>query len=137
MRNDNELLEELELVFSRFQLLTQLDEEEATAWKVLCQDAYLHILSQKRENVEELSSDDQSLLIAAAAALAFYQYALIVGASGGEEVSLGDMKVSQKNGTLAYARTFWDDARARAAALLSDDGFYFERMGGIDDETSS
>lgn len=134
MRNRNELPGELELVFVRFQLLTQLDEAEAADWKVLCQDAWLHILSQKRDHEKELTADEESRLIAAAAALAFYQYVLIAGASGGEEVSLGDMKVSQKSGNLAYARTLWEDARGRAAALLCDDGFYFEHTGGERDE---
>ena len=40
------------------------------------------------------------------------------------------MKVSQKSGNLDLAWKIWDDARARAADLLRDEGFYFERMGG-------
>ena len=130
MIEQEEGLSPLDLIFQRFLLLSRLAEEDGEEWKTLCQDAWFQIVSQKRPSEEEPTPERENLLFAAAAALAFYQYSLIEGASGGEEVSLGDMKVSQKSGNLDLAWKIWDDARARAADLLRDEGFYFERMGG-------
>ena len=100
MIEQEEGLGPLDFIFQRFLLLSQLSEEDGERWKILCQDAWFQIASQLRPKEEEPTPERENLLFAAAAALAFYQYALIEGAAGGEEVSLGDMKVSQKSGNL-------------------------------------
>ena len=59
----------------------------------------------------------------------FINITLAEESTGREDVSLGDVKITQKTGASSSACRLWDQALQRAAPLLRDDRFYFEQVG--------
>lgn len=117
-------------VVSRFANLARLAQEEAQAQETLCQEALAWLCSRLRPVPDEgWTETAQAVIYSAAAAFAFYQYTLAEESTGREDVSLGDVKITQKTGASSSACRLWDQALQRAAPLLRDDRFYFEQVG--------
>ncbi len=114
-------------IMERFAVLAGLTAEEARQWQPLCEDALVRIQSQCREDVDP--AEQSGVLCAAVSALAFYQYALCGSVTDGGDFTAGDVKIARGTQAADCAKALWLEAKAAAAPLLRDPGFYFGTAG--------
>lgn len=113
-------------ILEQFAMLTGLEEQQAEAYRPLCENAQAQIAGIARPEADWAG---EQALCAAAAALAFYRWALLRAAGGVESgFSVGDVRVTKSAANVETARRLWQHSEAAAAPYLIDTGFVFERI---------
>lgn len=112
-------------VMERFELLTELQPEEAEHYRLLCEDASLSVKSMLQLDAPE---EADRLYCFAAAALAAYRKALADSNSGEESFAAGDIEVSRRRAELQNAQALWGDAMTALGPWLQDRRFDVESV---------
>lgn len=118
----------LEKILEKFSIISGITSpEEIAPWITVCEDAYIDIKTNLKDDVD--LEKHSRRLNSAAASLAFYRYVLYQASSGAHTFTAGEIRIRTDIKTsVKLAHNVWLDAKRGIADLLKDEEFVFERI---------